>query len=336
MPTNLSLIGKVLHKDVRLFWPFAALTALLFGLAQIPPFMMLLGRVSGLWQMGSQFAFVLLILVVIYEDAVVSLKHDWLTRPIPGPTLLAAKSLFAFLAIVLPSILGAFVYNLMDGRSFVEALVVGVATGAAGGTLFGIVVVMAFASVTGGIRQAFIVFLSVIALLALATALFNRVFQDADPMGVTPAAWMLVRTHQILFLLASLAVLWVQYRHRHTRSARTIAGAAVLVAASVLATLNWSRASAIQKALAPEHDAPEAKTALTLPQGCFPCAGSTEGSTSRRTRRSTSRPGATRASARSRSARASTDRRTHRVVASSSTTRRSPGTAQGSNRSICR
>src|SRR5690242_3035622 len=114
MGATLSLIGKVLHKHVRLFWPFAGLSALLFALTEIPPVVQLLGPVGGLVQIAMQFAFVLLILTVFYEDAVVSLRHDWLTRPISGPAMLVAKSVLVILALVAPSVLGAFAYKVYE------------------------------------------------------------------------------------------------------------------------------------------------------------------------------------------------------------------------------
>jgi hypothetical protein len=270
MSATLSMIGKVLHKDVRLFWPFAGLSAMLFALSQIPPLVQLLGPVGGLVQVAMQFAFVLLILTVVYEDAVVSLRHDWLTRPIPALAMLAAKSSLVLLALVVPSVLGAFAYKLYEGRSFVEALVTGIGNGANGGVLFGVALVMAFASVTVGIRQAFIVFLAIIAVLASAAALLNPMFQQADPVADTPEGWLLLRTLQLVLFVASLVVVWVQYRHRHTRSARTIAAAAVLVCVAVVFSMNWSRATAIQAAIAPESDPAEADAEWTLQPGCFP------------------------------------------------------------------
>lgn len=134
----------------------------------------------------------------------------------------------------------------------------------------GIAIVMAFASVTANIRQAFIVILSVVAALAFLVATASRFANPGDFLDIgTAAGWVVSRTLQLLVVASAIAILWVQYRHRHTRTARVIALATVVVAMAVVAGMPWERAFAIQKTLAPEAVAPESAVALNLPQGCF-------------------------------------------------------------------
>jgi hypothetical protein len=91
-----------------------------------------------------------------------------------------------------------------------------------------------------------------------------------DFVGVSGAGWVVSRSIQLLLTVSAVAILWVQYRHRHTRSARVIASATVVIAVAILVGLDWTRAFAIQKRLAPEANAPEASATLRLPEGCFP------------------------------------------------------------------
>jgi hypothetical protein len=269
MISRTALIGSLLRKDAQLFWPFAGLTALLFALSKFPPAIALLGPVGGLVSLGTQFAFVLLILVVFYEDAVVSVRHDWLTRPVPGGVLLAAKSVFIFLAVLVPSMVGAFAHSLVQGGSLLEALAQASGTGASGGMLMAVALIMSFAAVTSSIRQAFIVILAIIVAMAVIAALFSSTISQADPVAITPSAWVLTRSTQLLVTVAAVSVLWVQYRKRHSRAARSIAVAAVMVGVAILASVNWTRAAAVQRAFAPEKMAPEALLARALPAGCF-------------------------------------------------------------------
>ena len=86
MNRQLTLFCAMLRKDLRLFWPIGALISGLLLLRQFPDVIAQLGVVAALMQIAIQLGVVLLMLVVCYEDAVVSLQHDWLTRPISGLT----------------------------------------------------------------------------------------------------------------------------------------------------------------------------------------------------------------------------------------------------------
>src|SRR3954471_23321979 len=126
MKSQFALVGTLLRKDLRLFGPLTALIAVLVALGQFPNLVLQLGSMGGLLRAGLELGTLLLILVVCYEDAIVSLKHDWLTRPIPGFALLLEKSLFVLFAAVLPGIIGATAYNLTQGHSVAESLLAGV------------------------------------------------------------------------------------------------------------------------------------------------------------------------------------------------------------------
>jgi hypothetical protein len=269
MSRHISLVGALLRKDLRLFWPYAALIAVLLAIWQIPPLVAQIGPLAGIVQVALQFGVVALILLVVYEDAVVSLKHDWLTRPMAGTTLLLEKALFIAGTVLVPSILGTMIYNLYLGNSVAESLLTGVSKGASGDVLLGIVIGMAFAAVTAGIRQGIIVFLAVIVGLALASALLRGIYDYGPPPTVTGSGWMIVRGVQLTLALAAAAVLWVQYHYRHTSASRVIAAAAVVAIVALGMALSWPRAFSLQKLMANDPVA-DAAVQVVLEGECFP------------------------------------------------------------------
>jgi hypothetical protein len=271
MSRHFSLVGTLLRKDLRLFWPFAALIAGLLVVWQIPPVVAQIGPLAGIVELALQFGMVVLVLVVIYEDAVVSLKHDWLTRPISGTTLLLEKALFIVLVIFAPSILGAVVYNLYLGHSVAESLLAGVSSGARGDMLLAIVIGMAFAAVTTGIRQGIMVFLAAIVGLALVSAILRSIsiYGNGVPPTITGSSWVILRSVIFTLALAAVAVLWVQYRYRHTSASRVIASAAVVTIFALLSFLSWPRVFSLQKLMLSDPAA-DAALRVALAGDCFP------------------------------------------------------------------
>lgn len=271
MKRQLALVGILLRKDLRLYWHFAALLCVFLALWQIPAVVALLGPFGGVLQLLIPLATILLIMVVCYEDSVVSVKHDWLTRPIPGPTLLLAKSLFLLAAIVVPAVLGGIANNLYLGRSVSESLLAGASSGAPGITLLLIAVVMALAAVTTSIRQAIIAILSGFVVLALLSGLVIRLAVPDEVHGPTGSGWVLARCIEYTLLLVAGSVLWVQYRYRHTRAARGIVGVALIAVEIFLASMTWPRVFAVQKLFAPDASA-AAFVQVQVARGCFPAA----------------------------------------------------------------
>jgi hypothetical protein len=269
MSTPLATVGTLLRKDLRLFGAFGGLIALLHLVTQLPAVMDLLGMAGNLIRIGMQLGTVLLILVLCYEDAVVSLKHDWLTRPIPGAALLVAKVTFVVLATILPGILGALLQNLLDGHSLGESLLAGISAGARGDALLLFSLIMAFAAVTASLRQAVIVFLAGLAGMGVITAIINSLRLTPDSPAATSSGWVVSRTLTLLMMVAAVSILWVQYRHRHTRAARGIAAAAVVVLTALAMFTSWKPVFALQKRLAPDPGL-AAGVSVQLAEGCFP------------------------------------------------------------------
>jgi hypothetical protein len=269
MKRQLTLVGILLRKDLRLFWQFAALICVLQAVWQIPALVTLLAPpLSALLRLLIPLSAMLLIMVVCQEDAVVSVKHDWLTRPIPGPTLLLAKCLFALAAIVVPDIVGRIANNLYIGRSMSEALLAGVSSGAPDGTLLLITVGMAFAAVTTSIRQALIVLLSGVAAVAMLSAL--GIFAGTGVQTwATGSGWVVDRPIQLAILFVAAAILWVQYRHRYTTAARLTIGVALIAVVIFIGSMTWPRIFAVQKMLSPDPAA-AALVQVQVAKGCFP------------------------------------------------------------------
>jgi len=270
MKRQVALVGTLLHKDLRLFWHFAALIAVFLALQQIPALVNLLGPLGAfVQQLLIPLATLLLIMVVCHEDSVVSVKHDWLTRPIAGPTLLLAKTLFILAVIVVPAILGGIANDLYLGRSVSEALLAGASSGAQGSTLLLIVVVMAFAAVTTSIRQAIIVSLSGFVVVALLSSLVIHLAVPDEVHGPTGSGWVLGRSVEFMVLLVAASVLWVQYGYRHTKAARSIVCVALIAVEIFLASMTWPRVFAVQKLFSPDASA-AAFVQVQVAKGCFP------------------------------------------------------------------
>ena len=269
MRSQFALVGTLLRKDLRLFGPFAALIAVLLALGQFPNLVMQLGSMGSLMQSGVELGTLLLILVVCYEDAIVSLKHDWLTRPIPGLTLLLEKSLFVLVAAVLPGIIGATAYNLTQGHSLAESLLAGVSLGARANTVMMFVTIMAFAAITANIRHAVIVFLAGMAAIALVMVSWNAVEDASESAVFSGVGWMVRRGMLLLMLSAAISILWLQYRHRHTRASRFVAVVATVIGTCIVVVPYWTPAFALQKMLSPDPSAAQS-VGVAMAEGCFP------------------------------------------------------------------
>lgn len=270
MSRRSSLIVTLLRKDLRLFWPFAALVALVQVLWQFPNLISQLGALASVLETGMQFGTLLLIVVICYEDAVVSLKHDWLTRPIPGPTLLLAKTLFVLASVILPAIAGAFMYHLTQGHSIGEAVLGGLSSGAESGNLAVFITAMAFAAVTSNLRQAVIVFLAGLSLIALITVGWVSLHQQDVPESAafSGSGWVMKDGVRLVMAVAAICILWLQYRHRHTRASRSVAVVATVIGTWIVVFMGWSPIFSIQKALSADPEA-AASVQVTLAEGCF-------------------------------------------------------------------
>jgi hypothetical protein len=269
MNSQLSIFATLLKKDILLFWQFATVIAGLIVLLQFPAAIVSLGQVGQILRIATLLGTVLFVLVVFYEDAVVSLKHDWLTRPIYGTTSLFAKLAFVFMVIVAPAIVGVVAKNLYEGHSWGESLLEGLSIGVSGSTLMTLVFTMAFAALTSGIRQAVVALLAATAFVAVVAMVAFKLFMLRPPTEESGSGWIVVRTLLIMLTSAGLFVLWIQYHFRHNRAARSVVASAVVAAIALMSLVTWPRVFSAQKALSPDPEA-ASTVRLELAAGCFP------------------------------------------------------------------
>jgi hypothetical protein len=119
-----SIIGRVFLKDFRRFWPLALTAALLaFFLAFFPMLGISGANGSMISAAGSVRSLVigLLVVAVVQEDPVLSDRAAWITRPMTGSGVLAAKLLLLLVLLVVPfgviTAFGAHRYDLGMGKA---------------------------------------------------------------------------------------------------------------------------------------------------------------------------------------------------------------------------
>jgi hypothetical protein len=225
MNTRLKVLGAVLRKDLQLYWLFGVLTAVINLLAYFNAMVQKNMLFGGLVVAASLLSTSFLILLVFHEDSPVNAKRDWLTRPVPGMTMVAAKCAFIGLFILLPGVMGLTVNGFYLGRPPVEVLVSSVSEGLGSTALLGVLCMMVLAALTSGIRQAIGAFLVCTGTLVLGYMFLLPVSVFLDDNGINTLKW--------LTTFAALAVLWVLYGRRHGRRA------ALLLVGVVLAGGVW-------------------------------------------------------------------------------------------------
>jgi hypothetical protein len=229
MNTRLKVLGAVLRKDTRVFWPLAALTAMLNALVNYEAIMRKLVAIEILVMPSMLLATGLFLLLVFHEDSPVTGKRDWLTRPVPGMTMLAGKCVLVGLVIVLPQVLGFVLGGFHLGRPPMEVFITSTADGLGGAELLVFLCMMAFAALTSSIRQAIVALLGSVVLFFVGliyisgTIGYPLPLWFADSMGPASGSdWMLTRTLQLLLAFTALSVLWILYRRGHGRRAAVL------------------------------------------------------------------------------------------------------------------
>jgi hypothetical protein len=277
MNTRLKILGTLLRKDLRLFWPLAVLTAALNAVDSLNAILPRDVLMQGLVVPATFLATSLFILLVFHEDSAVTGKHDWLTRPVPGMTMLAAKCILVAPVFLLPGLLVKILNGFHLGRP-AEALVSGLADGLSGPAMLVFLCMTVFAALTSGIRQAVVAFLVFAVLLVVGIVYLSGgllayppAYWFFDSVGTASGPdWMVKRTLQLLVAFTALVVLWILYgRHHGRRAALLVIGVAVLAGGAVLATISRAAMFSLQKRLSPDPAA-ASSVAVSLLPGCFP------------------------------------------------------------------
>jgi hypothetical protein len=272
---RLRIIDAIVRKDLAVLWPLAVIVVLLPVLRTDAVLERLQNdnlRAGTL--VVSALATSLLILGVMHEDASASLRHDWLTRPIPRRTLVTAKLLFIAVIVYLPASVTDFVSTLADGRPAGEALAR--ATSINSPALAGMLVLIVFAVVTSTLLQAAGALVAFVVAVFLAQAVSSSVLDEAKGTVVAGAEWLSLAPVMYLPIVLAAPVLWLQYGRRRTVLARAIVAAMCISAVVPLVTPPRAMFGVL-KLLSAGTEA-GATAGLVLAPGCFPRVATETGS----------------------------------------------------------
>lgn len=261
MKTQSNLIMTILRKDVQLLWPIAS-----SAMCLLTAYIVLQGadaRELPQWLLpvlavGSNVACAFAIVSVIHADGPASVQHDWLTRPVPRLTLVAAKAVFITSLVLLPSIAGEAIASIRDGRPWGEVVLTATMIHkAALSTVFAVCVVAVF---TRTIVEA-----AVVSAVTLVVALFGAPLAFAlsgtgEEINMSGAAWLAEQSRAVFTILMSVALVWVMYRYRRIRLARLLFAVCALWLIASPLFLRWSPVFAVQKMLSPDPESAERVT----------------------------------------------------------------------------
>ena len=121
------MIWHIFKKDLRLLWRYALGLAVVQGLTTVAIYRMDEGvdDLQALWQfvlIGGLLGALVLIAVVVHQDAIPGVRQDWLARPIRRRDLLAAKLLFVVLWMSGPAFLTNWLAAMAHGFSWEKSL----------------------------------------------------------------------------------------------------------------------------------------------------------------------------------------------------------------------
>lgn len=259
------MIRHILKKDLRLLWPFAAALA-------IAPFALIavdlrrghfqlgdatLSSLLLLLELAFYFGAAALILTLVHQDSLVGVRQDWLARPIRRRDLLAAKLLFVLAVVQLPMLLANLLEGLADGFPFSHAFLPALSQNVWLLLAFTLPL-LAIASLTRSMTTATAFAVGIFAIFMCGIILLKMI--SGNPLGPTQAtavAWIPGAARLLIYLLASVAILLLQFFRRRTRTSITVLGAALIVSLIVDLT-PWSLAFHFQQDLSPSPSSAKA------------------------------------------------------------------------------
>ena len=258
------MIWHIFRKDARLLWPICALVAVLEVCAAIPQHLMDQGtRTSQLAMLGellpalALLGIMVVVVLAMHQDPIPGARQDWLIRPIGRMDLAVAKLLFVLMMVQLPLWVVDAAVALADGFAGPAA---GVAAATRNLQIFCefALPAMILGAITSSFVEAFIVAMAGwIAFVGLSQVVLSTLLGFDRTIGETGAAWMFSAAVDGVVLLATAAVLALQYSGRHTVAARWLVGMAGALLIYVV-FLPWHLAFDIQAALSPEPTAARA------------------------------------------------------------------------------
>ena len=267
MTGNLRIIAAIVRKDLAVLWPLAAIVVLLPLLRADAVLQSLQNdNLRAGTIVVSALAVGLLILGVMHQDASASLRHEWLTRPIPRWTLVAAKLVFIAVIVLIPARVTEFVSMVADGRSIGEALAR--ATSISDPALVATMAVILFATVTSTLLEAAGALIGFVVMGILVQAVSGSLLPDGKGTLAAGAEWLSFAPAIYLPMLLAGPVLWLQYGRRRTALARTVVAAASIGAVAPV-LLPPAAMFGVLRLLTPNTDAANG-LGLALVPGCFP------------------------------------------------------------------
>jgi len=264
------MIWHIFRKDWALLWPFVILVAgLQFVNAatwvqiQMSPFEFLRLEQTGLVTLAMVFfAMVMLIVATVHQDAIPSVRQDWLTRPIRRRDLLIAKLLFVLIAVHGPMFLANLVQVAATGFDLGDAFSAALWRG-----IYVLLAVslpmLAVATMTRTLVEFVANILTIglvyFVILLIASALFPTAFPVySSGMDWLPGMWGALWL--VAVLVGAAVIIPLQYFRRATVRARHIALGALLLAQLSMFT-PWAPAFSFQQLLS---DDPAAAKAIAI------------------------------------------------------------------------
>ena len=263
------MIWHIFKKDWKLFRGFGLAVALLpFAIAVVryklePGFdeNEALSSVLLLLELMLYFGAATLTAVLVQLDGLVSVRQDWLVRPVRRRDLLAAKLLFLLLAVHLPLFVANLAVGVAEGFPL-SSLLAGAFTENLYFLLGFTLPILAFASLSRNLTEAlggaFALFVAVMGLEMLITG-----WNGGSPLGPTTdsgVAWIPQTERLLIYLFSAAAILALQYFRRATRASRFVFGAAIVLC-MITQVVPWHYAFSLQMALSGR---PAASDPITL------------------------------------------------------------------------
>jgi hypothetical protein len=195
----------------------------------------------------SSVAAAFLIVSAIHADAPAGIRHEWLTRPVPRLAVLAAKTVFVSVALLIPLIAGEMIAGMRDGRPWQEIVLVVTTL-----PMDGVVVVLALcvvAVMTATLLEATAIIIVVIGVAQLCVPFVMRMSGTGEELYMTGAAWIADRPRGLFAMCMGAVIIWSMYAQRRTRLALGLfAMTAILLILSPLVA-PWPTVFAIQRSL---------------------------------------------------------------------------------------
>jgi hypothetical protein len=266
-----TVIAALVKKDVLLLWPLAALAATLrlLQVVYVDVGNMSqdgMGILATLHQVAIFASVGLFVVAAIQNDAIASVRHDWLTRPIAGSDLIFAKAICIVALIAIPTVvIDTLIYSVRFDFSLGESL----ARATTAREMFLMVVISAvIATLTATILQALGAAIGTIAVAVLVFLPAMQLSSMREDYFASGAQWILALAALVAIIAVSILLLWLQYTRRATRVSRSIFAATVVVLSAAPLGFSWNAIFAMQKSLSTEQAAAE-QVQLALADGCF-------------------------------------------------------------------